>query len=106
MEPTNRFKGTNSASLCRLACRFDNHIPSRFLPPIYFLQILAQSQHLGPTRMHRAGIFKQSKDLGFFSANGISPDTEKGTKSTVGLNLPINFVSFSAVHRNRDGKIK
>jgi hypothetical protein len=24
----------------------------------------------------------------------------------VGLNLPINFVSFSAVHRNRDGKMK
>jgi len=49
--------------------------------PYIFLQILARSKHLGPTRIHRAGIFKQSKDLGFFSANGLSPDTEKGTKS-------------------------
>jgi hypothetical protein len=31
MEPRNRFKGMNSASLCSLAGRYDNPIPTRFL---------------------------------------------------------------------------
>jgi hypothetical protein len=34
MEPRNRFQGMNSASLCSLAGRYDNPIPTRFLVPI------------------------------------------------------------------------
>ncbi len=33
-EPKNRFQGTKSASLCILAGRYDNPIPTRFLQPI------------------------------------------------------------------------
>jgi hypothetical protein len=36
MEPRNRFQGMNSASLCSLAGRYDNHIPTRFLAPSYY----------------------------------------------------------------------
>jgi hypothetical protein len=32
-EPKNRFQGINSASLCSLAGRYDNPIPTRFLAP-------------------------------------------------------------------------
>jgi hypothetical protein len=31
MEPKNRFQGTNSARLCRLAGRYENPIPSSYL---------------------------------------------------------------------------
>ncbi len=34
MEPKNRFQGKNSASLCSLAGRYDNPIPTQFLAPI------------------------------------------------------------------------
>ncbi len=42
MEPRNRFQGMNSASLCRLADRYDNPIPTLFLAPIDCLKIPAQ----------------------------------------------------------------
>jgi hypothetical protein len=41
MEPSNRFQGINSASLCSLAGRYDNPIPARFLVPIDCLKIPA-----------------------------------------------------------------
>ncbi len=41
MEPRNRFQGMNSASLCNLAGRYDNPIPTRFLAPIDCLKIPA-----------------------------------------------------------------
>jgi hypothetical protein len=41
MEPRNRFQGMNSASLCSLAGRYDNPIPTRFLAPIDCLKIPA-----------------------------------------------------------------
>ncbi len=41
MGPRNRFQGTNSASLCSLAGRYDNPIPTRFLAPIECLKIPA-----------------------------------------------------------------
>ncbi len=41
MEPRNRFQGMNSASLCSLAGRYDNPIPTRILAPIYGLKIPA-----------------------------------------------------------------
>ncbi len=39
MEPRNRFQGMNSVSLCSLAGRYDNPIPTRFLAPIDCLKI-------------------------------------------------------------------
>jgi hypothetical protein len=48
MELRNRFHGTNSASLCSLAGRYDNPIPTRLLAPIACLKIPAQlCGHLG-----------------------------------------------------------
>ncbi len=41
MEPRNRFQGVNSASLCGLAGRYDNPIPTRLQPPIECLKIPA-----------------------------------------------------------------
>jgi hypothetical protein len=41
MEPRNRFQGMNSASLCSLAGRYDNPIPTRFLASIDCLKIPA-----------------------------------------------------------------
>ena len=40
-EPRTRFQGTNSASLCSLAGRYDNPIPTRFLAPIDCFKIPA-----------------------------------------------------------------
>jgi hypothetical protein len=45
MDPKNRFQGTNSASLCGLAGRYDNPIPTRFLTPIDCLKISAQEKN-------------------------------------------------------------
>jgi hypothetical protein len=42
MEPRNQFQGMNSTSLCSLAGRYDNPIPTRFLTPIDCLKIPAQ----------------------------------------------------------------
>ncbi len=42
MEPKNWFQGTNSARLCRLAGRYDDPIPVRFLAPIDCFKIPAQ----------------------------------------------------------------
>jgi hypothetical protein len=39
MEARNRGQGINSASLCSLACRYDNPIPTRFQPPMDCLKI-------------------------------------------------------------------
>jgi hypothetical protein len=41
MEPRNRFQGINSASLCSLAGRYENPIPTRFLAPLDFSKIPA-----------------------------------------------------------------
>jgi hypothetical protein len=45
MGPRNRFQGMNSASLCSLAGRYDNPIPTRFLAPIECLEIPALCTH-------------------------------------------------------------
>jgi hypothetical protein len=42
MEPRNRFQSINSASLCSLAGRYDNPIPTRCLAPKDFLKIPSQ----------------------------------------------------------------
>jgi hypothetical protein len=41
MEPRNRCQGINSASLCSMAGRYDNPIPTRCLAPTDFLKIPA-----------------------------------------------------------------
>ncbi len=41
-EPKNRFQGINSASVCSLAGRYNNPIPTRFLAPIDCFKIQAQ----------------------------------------------------------------
>ncbi len=41
----------NSASLCSLAGRYDNPIPSRFLAPVDFLKIPAQVAYCGIERI-------------------------------------------------------
>jgi hypothetical protein len=41
MEPTNRFHGIDSASLCSPAGRYDNPMPTRFLAPLVCLKIPA-----------------------------------------------------------------
>jgi hypothetical protein len=43
-ELRNRFQGMNSATLCSLAGRYDNPIPSRFLAPINCSKIPAQAR--------------------------------------------------------------
>ncbi len=43
MEPRNRFQRINSASLCSLAVRYDNPIPSWFLDTIDRLKVPAQT---------------------------------------------------------------
>jgi hypothetical protein len=43
MEARNRFQGNDSASLCSLAGRYDNPIPTRFLAPIDCSKIPAQT---------------------------------------------------------------
>ncbi len=51
MEPWNRFQGMNSASVCSLAGRYDNPIPTRCLAPIDCLIIPAQEQSDEEERM-------------------------------------------------------
>jgi hypothetical protein len=45
-EPRNLFQGINAASLCSLAGRYDNPIPSQFLAPIEYLKIPLQVKSL------------------------------------------------------------
>jgi hypothetical protein len=57
-EPMNRFQGFDSASLCSLAGRYDNPVPSRFLAPIDCLKIPALTNkifnyHNLPTAIYR-----------------------------------------------------
>ncbi len=44
-EPRNRRKGNDSASLCSLAGRYDNPVPTRFLAPVDCSKIPALSRH-------------------------------------------------------------
>ncbi len=53
MEPKNRFQDINSASLCSLAGRYDDPIPTRCLAPLDFLKIpaLTEIQFLPPMHL-------------------------------------------------------
>jgi hypothetical protein len=59
MEPRNRCQGINSASLCSLAGRYDNPIPSRCLAPIEFLKIPAHSS-IPSTHCHKFPIYSST----------------------------------------------
>ncbi len=48
MEPRNRLQGMNSVSLCSLAGRYANPIPTRFLVPVDCLKIPAQETRWVP----------------------------------------------------------
>ncbi len=67
MEPRNRFQGKNSASLCSLAGRNDNPIPTQFLAPIDWLKIpapvLQQEDFLSLVK------FKKKKKISEFLIN-------------------------------------
>jgi hypothetical protein len=58
MEPRNRCQSINSASICSLAGRYDNPIPTRCLAPIDFFKIPAQNvfQKLSRTEQRREGV--------------------------------------------------
>jgi hypothetical protein len=49
-EPRNRFHGINSGSLCGLAGRYDNPIPTRFLASIDCLTIPALFEYICPKK--------------------------------------------------------
>jgi hypothetical protein len=67
MEPRNRFQGINSGSLCSLAGRYDNPIPTRFLSPKDCLKIPAQH-----SRMYRAGtVSGRFKQLNFSHSSSL-----------------------------------
>jgi hypothetical protein len=71
MEPRNRFQGINSASLCSLAGRYDNPIPTRFLAPIDCLKIPAQYMYVCTTSLYsikegRAASKSPHKKFGYF----------------------------------------
>ncbi len=57
MEPRNRFQGMNSASLCSLAGRYDNPIPTRCPALIDFFKNSSSSrhQHINYGGVHMAG---------------------------------------------------
>ncbi len=60
MEPRNRCQGINSASLCSLAGRYDNPIPTRCLAPIDFLKIPALAM-----LTEREGLKFKGRDLAY-----------------------------------------
>ncbi len=64
MEPRIWFQGINSASLCSLVGRYDNHIPTHFLAPIDSLKIPAQELKNNYLKMYIQGRFaKKLKDI-------------------------------------------
>jgi hypothetical protein len=79
MEPRNRFQVMNSASLCSLAGRYDNTIPTRFLVPIDCLKILAQASNSAARKGTKTRDFSEGLQLIFIPRHNI--------KSRSSLNL-------------------
>ncbi len=66
MEPRNRFQFMNSASLCSLAGRYVNPIPTRCLAPIDFLKIPALNvQNMSASGFDLKGLCQALKKLVF-----------------------------------------
>jgi hypothetical protein len=63
----NRFKGNNSVSLCSLAGRYDNSIPTQFVAPIDLLKIPALHNEVEllklKTMRHLVFFHQNQKDL-------------------------------------------
>jgi hypothetical protein len=74
MEPRNRFQGINSASLCSLAGRYDNPIPTKFLAPIDCLKIpaLVHNPCLQYDRISQLCIFIPITLISAFTIVGLS----------------------------------
>ncbi len=78
LEPRNRFQGMNSASLCSLAGRYNNPIPTRFLAPIDCLKIPA--------------LVKVVEELNHSHPMGIgSADTSRLPKGEIAWPIPTYF---------------
>jgi hypothetical protein len=109
MEPRNRCQGINSASLCTLAGRYDNHIPTRCLAPIEFLKIPAPySAPPSITHQQMVGSLKMNTTLGY-STRVVQEGDRRCKKSTLNdlayltpLRIPLmNPVSLSPRSRLR-----
>ncbi len=61
MEPRNRFQGIDSASLCSLAARYENPIPTWFLAPIDCSKIPAQEPWATICQRPRVDLNPQSR---------------------------------------------
>jgi hypothetical protein len=59
----NWFQGMNSASLCSLAGRYDNHIPPRFLAPIDFFKNSSSDVCQVPARFSTAFLLTHTAEL-------------------------------------------
>ncbi len=99
MEPRNRCQGINSASLCSMAGRYDNPIPTRCLAPIDFFFSVWQPSSYSVPCPHR--LFKNSS-TGFFY-QGTNSDRDSimscAVKSScktgyISLSLEINHIDF------------
>jgi hypothetical protein len=87
-EPKNWLRGINSASLCSLAGRYDNPIPTRFLAPIDCSKILAQytlEYVARPLEMFETIVFTQLWSKNNVILRAFTPITPEVT----------DFVSFS-----------
>jgi hypothetical protein len=66
MEPRNRFQGMNSASLCSLAGRYDNPIPTRFLAPTDTYRLaesIPRNLFLGSLNVYKYGLWTLSYSI-------------------------------------------
>jgi hypothetical protein len=93
MEPRNRYQGMNSASLCSLAGRYDNPIPSRFLAPIDCLQIQALYSGSVGQRLRDDGnlhsLTLSSKINGYLYPQRVSPRLKNNYLCTYNLYGPV-----------------
>jgi hypothetical protein len=89
MEPRNRFQGMNSASLCSLAGRYNNPIPTRFLASIDCLKIPAQhrvSKTAGGWGGGHGFIWSMSFGRGYAVKTAMSDeDCSAQTRTVIGL---------------------
>ncbi len=78
MEPRNRFQGMNSSSLCSLAGRYDNPIPTRFLAPIDCLKFQLCFKGLGAREStHKSQVYSTSHKGEHFKGALLMPPQRK-----------------------------
>jgi hypothetical protein len=110
MEPSNRFQGIYSASLCSLSGRYDNPIPTRFLAPIDCLKIpalftLGLTDDLTPSRNAKPNLQSPEKEHKIII---ILPEIKAGRRKGGGVDLVLFFSLYTAVdyqsYINKKGK--